>query len=101
MIDTVDPRHCQKALNWNRIYGAIDNSGRVRNEAVIFFEDEAVDERGTRDERLDEINAEEVEEVDEGEVERDYGCAFTQTDDKRRRRLAITEIEEREEEYLK
>ncbi|KAL6974307.1 hypothetical protein U1Q18_028488 [Sarracenia purpurea var. burkii] len=57
--------------------------------------------RGMRDEILDEINAEEAEEVDEGGDERDDGSAFTQTDDKRRRRLAITEIEEGEEEYLK
>ncbi|KAL6985346.1 hypothetical protein U1Q18_018722, partial [Sarracenia purpurea var. burkii] len=64
-------------------YIAIDNSGGGRNEAAIFFEDEAVDERGTRDERLDEINAEEADEVDEGGDESDDGGAFTQTDDKR------------------
>ncbi|KAL7001106.1 hypothetical protein U1Q18_002259 [Sarracenia purpurea var. burkii] len=98
---------------WNRRYDAIDNNGGARNEAAIFFEDEAVgiDDgiifdvsgvvRGTRDVRLDEINAEEAEEVDEGSNERDDGSVFTQTDDKRRRRLAITEIEEGEKEYLK
>ncbi|KAL6986348.1 hypothetical protein U1Q18_019716 [Sarracenia purpurea var. burkii] len=92
---------------------AIDNSGGARNKATIFFEDEALGindgvifdipgvMRGTRDERLDEINAEEAEEVDEGGDERDDGVTFTQTDDKRRRRLAVTEREEGEEEYHK
>ncbi|KAL7000039.1 hypothetical protein U1Q18_001189 [Sarracenia purpurea var. burkii] len=57
-------------------------ASEARNEAAIFFEDEAVDERGTHDERLDEINAKEADEVNEGGDERDDGGAFTQTDDR-------------------
>ncbi|KAL6988099.1 hypothetical protein U1Q18_013843 [Sarracenia purpurea var. burkii] len=94
--------HHSHNRNWNRRYDTNDNNDRARNEAAIFFDDETVgiDDgvifnvsgvvRGTHDERLDEINAEEADEVDEGGDERDDGGAFTQIDDKRRRRKEIS-----------